>query len=103
MYVCVTVALCALFFEVTAIQFWSITYFQQELKVKNRPDSAPAVLPLRLLVSVSQTFSFSVLFVTPCLVCLRRKMPAWRQLGRPLIPIWISAVTVALSRQASRL
>ncbi|PFH32708.1 transporter, major facilitator family protein [Besnoitia besnoiti] len=32
-YVCVTVALCALFFEVTAIQFWSITYFQQELKV----------------------------------------------------------------------
>ncbi|CBZ50336.1 hypothetical protein NCLIV_008080 [Neospora caninum Liverpool] len=32
-YVCVTIALCALFFEVTAIQFWSITYFQQELHV----------------------------------------------------------------------
>ncbi|KAL8269946.1 hypothetical protein Esti_006134 [Eimeria stiedai] len=32
LYVCVTLSLCALFFEVTAIQFWSITYFQQLLK-----------------------------------------------------------------------
>ncbi|KAL8447297.1 hypothetical protein Emed_004508 [Eimeria media] len=32
LYVCVTFSLCALFFEVTAIQFWSITYFQQLLK-----------------------------------------------------------------------
>lgn len=30
---CVTFALCALFFEVTAIQFWSISYFQQVMKV----------------------------------------------------------------------
>ncbi|KAL8425766.1 hypothetical protein ACSSS7_008335 [Eimeria intestinalis] len=32
LYVCVTFSLCALFFEVTAIQFWSITYFEQLLK-----------------------------------------------------------------------
>lgn len=34
LYVCVTISLCALFFEVTAIQFWSIKYFQQVMKVR---------------------------------------------------------------------
>ncbi|CDJ37321.1 transporter, major facilitator family domain containing protein, putative [Eimeria tenella] len=32
LYVCVTFALCALFFEVTAIQFWSISYFHEVLQ-----------------------------------------------------------------------
>ncbi|XP_026190362.1 uncharacterized protein LOC34620255 [Cyclospora cayetanensis] len=40
LYVCVTFSLCALFFEVTAIQFWSITYFQEVLK---RPASTVLV------------------------------------------------------------